>query len=323
MKRDYISIMLIALVISLTTANINAQSIYSVDKSRGEWTLMVIPDTQGYTENWVEEGYEFEEMMETFKWIREVRDTMNIQLVQSLGDIVENNNELEWKRAIEAYYPLIKTGIPTIPCAGNHEWKHGGGNGDYSFLNKSFPLSMFEDEAWWGGNYPENEIQNSYQNFTISGQEYLFLTLQWKPGSEESGAQGAIDWAEDIIKENSEKIVILTSHWNNDTEHFKQLVKVYPNIKITLAGHHCAEEYWVSDERCHNFVQDYQCQGIKKGPGGLMEVRYFVFKPLDDTVEWYTYSAIANDGKGAFITRNEVSEGSFVLEQDDPPSCTK
>ena len=32
-----------------------------VDKSKGEWTLMVIPDMQRYTEDWSEQGYEWQE----------------------------------------------------------------------------------------------------------------------------------------------------------------------------------------------------------------------------------------------------------------------
>ncbi len=50
-----------------------------------------------------------------------------------------------------------------------------------------------------------------------------------------------------------------------------------------------------------------------------MELRYFVFKPLEDKVEWYTYSATANNGAGQFISRNKASQGTFKLLQKDPP----
>lgn len=313
-----IILVLVVLINQMLPTHAMGQNLYAVDKTRGEWTLMVIPDTQGYIEDWPEEGYEYSELKTTFEWILEVQDTMNVKVVQSVGDMVENNKDFEWQRVVDNYYPLIKSGIPTIPCAGNHEWIDGGGNGDFSFMNRYFPLSMFEKESWWGGSFPDGEIQNSYQNFNISGQEYLFLTLQYKPGSEEVGAQAAIDWAEEIIKDNPSKIIILSSHWNNNQHHYSQLVDPYPNVRVTLAGHKCAEEYWVGKERTHNFVQDYQCQGISKGPGGLMEIRYFVFKPMDDIVEWYTYSVVANNGKGAFINRNEASQGSFSLVQKNP-----
>ena len=313
-------IIVVAFIGGISPANAFDQSTLAVDKTRGEWTLFVIPDTQGYTEDWREEGYLYEEMLETFKWLLEISDGMNVQVIQSVGDMVENNNELEWERVVDNYYPLIEKGIPTIPCAGNHEWKDGGGNGDFSFMNKYFPVSMFEDKPWWGGSFPKGKIQNSYQSFTISGQEYLFITLQYQAGSTEVGAQAAVDWAEGIIKANQDKIVIFSSHWNKGQHHFFQLVDRYPNIKMTLAGHKCAEEYDVHKGRTHNFVQDYQCEGLSKGPGGLMELRYFVFKPLEDKVEWYTYSATAKNGAGQFITRNEASQGSFDLVQKDPPT---
>jgi hypothetical protein len=41
---------------------------------------------------------------------------------------------------------------------------------------------------------------------------------------------------------------------------------------------------------------------------------------MEDKVERYTYSAIANDGKGAFWTKDPNSEGSFELIQEDPAS---
>jgi len=312
-------IMVIACMTGIVPGNAYDQDAFTVDKSRGEWTLFVIPDTQGYIEDWREEGYFYEEMVAAFKWLGEISDAMNVQVIQSVGDMVENNNDLEWKRVVDVYYPLMEKGIPTIPCAGNHEWKDGGGIGDFAFMNKYFPVSLFEDKPWWGGSYPQGKIQNCYQNFTISGQDYLFLTLQFQAGSKKVGAQDAVDWAEGIIKANPDKIVVFSSHWNKDQHHFFQLIDKYPNIKMTLAGHKCTEDYFVHKGRTHSFVQDYQCQGLSRGPGGLMELRFFVFKPLEDKVEWYTYSATAKNGAGQFIFRNNASQGSFDLLQKDPP----
>ena len=191
MKRNLI--LLIVITGGIFQTNASGQNTFAVDKTRGEWTLFVIPDTQGYTEDWREEGYFYEEMVETFKWLLRISDTMNVQVIQSVGDMVENNNDLEWKRVVDNYYPLMEMGIPTIPCAGNHEWKDGGGNGDFSFMNKYFPVSLFEGQPWWGGSFPKGKIQNSYQTFTISGQKYLFITLQYQAGSKEVGAQDAVD----------------------------------------------------------------------------------------------------------------------------------
>ena len=100
-------LILIALISCFYSTHTFGQSVYSVDKSRGEWTLMVIPDTQGYAENWTEEGYDYKEMLTTFQWILEVSEELNIKVVQSLGDMVENNNDVEWDRVTKSYYPLL------------------------------------------------------------------------------------------------------------------------------------------------------------------------------------------------------------------------
>ena len=72
-----------------------------VDQGRGEWTLVVIPDTQGYTEPWPEQGFAWSEVKETFEWLPTVRDQLNIQIVQSVGDMGEfyiGHNAPEWGR---------------------------------------------------------------------------------------------------------------------------------------------------------------------------------------------------------------------------------
>ena len=58
---------------------------------------------------------------------------------------------------------------------------------------------------------------------------------------------------------------------------------------------------------------------------GDMQVRFFVFKPMDDEVEWFTYSFVEDY---EWIKRGEgLSFGTFALEQENPlllngESCT-
>jgi hypothetical protein len=303
----------LTLITSLACVSGLYAGVLSADKSRGEWTLMVIPDTQGYAEDWTEEGYHYWKMERTFEWILSISDALNIRVVQSVGDMIESHNETEWSRAKKNYYFLLNNGIPIVPAAGNHEWEE---DQNFAYMNQYFPLSDFQDKAWWGGHF--GGIQNSYQLFTIGQEKYLLLTLQYHAGSKKVGRQDAVDWAKAVFDAHPDRKLILSSHWNNDQPHFSQLVDPYPNMIMTLAGHRCVEEYYVSQGRTHNFVQDYQCEGISKGEQGLMQVRYYLFKPMDDRVEWYSYSAIANDGKDAFWTRDPNSEGSFELVQADP-----
>ena len=76
---------------------------------------------------------------------------------------------------------------------------------------------------------------------------------------------------------------------------------------MALAGHVPSEKHWVGKYGCYNFVQDYQAWSEK------MNLRYFKFKPMEDKVEWFTYSPIEKQWETDYY-----SQGSFTLEQEDP-----
>ncbi len=92
-----------------------------------------------------------------------------------------------------------------------------------------------------------------------------------------------------------------------------------------LAGHRSEEDYYVSTGPTHNFTQNWQDAGRMNHETGDMQVRFFVFKPMDDRVEWFTYSYVEDyewNKRGS-----QISFGFFALEQEDPrllrgESCT-
>jgi len=90
---------ILILITFLSSVSALYAGVLSADKTRGEWTLMVIPDTQGYAEDWSEEGYNYWKMERTFEWILSISDALNIKVVQSVGDMIESHNDTEWQRA--------------------------------------------------------------------------------------------------------------------------------------------------------------------------------------------------------------------------------
>ena len=312
--RDGISsVCFLALLLSSTTPF--AADLPTADQGRGEWTLVVIPDTQGYVEPWPEEGFRWPEVRGTFEWLPTVSDQLNIRVVQSVGDMGEfygGHNAPEWGRVQYLYSYLMDRDIPAIPAAGNHEWE---GDENFVWMNNYFDLSEYQQNSWWGGHY--EGMQNTYQLFTIGNEDYLFLTLQYEAGSTSSpavGKQDAVDWAEGVVASHPNRKVIFTSHWNENTEHFDQVVDPYPNVIMTLAGHHDRDDYYVTNGRTHNFIQNYQSKGIAQGETGDMQVRFFLFKPMDDEVEWFTYSYVED----YYWTKDSDSQGTFTLIQKDP-----
>jgi hypothetical protein len=262
-------------------------------------------------------------MKETFEWIPTISDQMNIKLVQSVGDMVEGHamqQPEEWERAQYVYRYLMKRGIPAIPAAGNHEAQH---DPDYLFLHEYFPLSEYdnEDNPWWGGHY--KGMENTYQLFTIGKDDYLFLTMEWRPI--QVGRPDVVDWAKSVIEAHPDRKIIFTSHWHKTAAHFPLLIDPYENVVMTIAGHRSEEDYYVTMGRTHNFTQNWQDSGRMNHETGDMQVRFFVFKPMDDEVEWFTYSFVEDY---EWTKRGEgISFGTFALDQEDPhllrgESCT-
>jgi len=303
------------LALPLACTTLVPATLPTADQSRGEWTLVVIPDTQGYVEPWPEQGFAWSEVKSTFEWLPTVRDQLNIQVVQSVGDMGEfyiGHNASAWGRIQYLYTYLMDRGIPAIPAAGNHEWEN---DHDFVWMNNYFDLSDYQQHSWWGGHY--DGMQNTYQLFTIGNEDYLFITIQYEAGSTSNpavGRQDVVDWAEGVVAAHPRRKVIFTSHWNENTDHFSQIIARYSNVVMTLAGHQDRDDYFVTNGRTHNFIQNYQFKGFDQGETGDMQVRFFIFKPMDDEVEWFTYSHV-EDG---YWTKDSDSQGTFALVQADP-----
>ena len=301
-----------------------SETLLTVDKSRGEWTLVVIPDTQSYVEEWRGQGFFISEVVDTFEWLAgDVADRMNFKLVQSVGDMGEHHTRqqpAEWDLARFLYqHTTLKRGIPTIPAAGNHEAQR---DPDYVFFNNYFDVTEYRLFPWWGGDY--RGIPNTYQLLTIGKDDYLFLTIEWQPI--ESGKPDVVAWAQGVIEAHPDRKIILTSHWNKTAAHFPLLTDPYENVVMTLAGHRSEEDYYVTnDGLTHNFTQNWQDSGRMNHETGDMQVRFFVFKPMDDEVKWFTYSFVEDY---EWTKRGpQISFGTFALDQEDPrllrgESCT-
>ena len=86
----------------------------------------------------------------------------------------------------------------------------------------------------------------------------------------------------------------------------------HDNIVLSNAGHSCAREtrfltFGPDGGVAQNFVVDYQCDEQE-----IMLLRYYVFRPLEDRVDYYTYSPIAD-----IFEEDANSQGSFDLELRD------
>ncbi len=268
-----------------------------VDKSKGEWSLLVIPDTQYYVNKKTQNKAPLSNMVDAFDWIVLIADDLNIKMVQGLGDITENQiNDLEWEYASEIWFKL-EGKVPFVPNIGNHD--------DETKFKYYFPESRFVNEPWWGGNY--DGITNSYQLMTIGNEDYLFVNTEVFPGT------ANINWINRILDFYQDRKVILASHIIEVSSLVnKQIISQHDNIVLTNAGHYCREKHFIENGPgggvSNNFTVDYTCDETE-----IMLLRFYVFKPLEDKVYFYTYSPITNE-----FEVDDSSQGSFDLVQADP-----
>lgn len=282
-------------------------STIKVNPARGEWTLVVIPDTQHYSQN--RANAPLNAFHDAFAWLVANRSALNIQYVQGLGDITESwNNTQEWVNATGAWYKH-KNQIPHMPVQGNHD--------EPASLNKYFPFSTYQQESWWGGHF--NGIENSYTLLTIGKEKYLFVQLQsydqyLSPKRTQEQNQAGLNWANATIAKFPDRKVILATHdlWATQTVKNEVLMK-HDNIVLANAGHDCVRETTYTTNGpsggvSNNFIVDYQCDSQE-----VMQLRFYVFKPLEDRVDYYSYSPVTQQ-----FEVDASSQGSFMLLQADP-----
>jgi predicted phosphodiesterase len=254
----------------------------NINKSLEYFSIIVLPDTQKYSESYPHI------FLNQTKWIVDNENQLNIKFVIHEGDLVENPKSIkEWKVANKSMFILDKNNISYSVVPGNHD--HPAEN--YNFY---FPKSGFLKNIKYKS-YEQNN--NNFQIIAINKQEYLFISLDFCPSNNE------INWADNILKENSNKKIILTTHGylssdakkgvhgcKNTTYIWNNLIKKHKNLQIVLCGHVHSEAYTTDlnsyGKEVHQILADYQ----ERENGGNGYLRIMKFYSLENKVHVQTYS---------------------------------
>ena len=273
-----------------------------------KFTVIVLPDTQYYSEN----NPEF--FCEQINWILKNKESLSILFVSHMGDIVQNGglNLYEWDRASTCMKKLDNV-IPYAIIPGNHDSDipHQKESG-FKIFNTYFPP---KNENHYIGN------ENNYQIIDTFNKKILFLNLSIEPNDEE------IAWAQNILNQHKDIYTILTTHkylhdydmqrsqensystkGNSGEKIWNKLIYINCNIKMVWSGHYHADDGEnmrisknICNEDVYQIVQDYQSR--EKGGNGLL--RIYTFKK--NIIEVTTYSPITNsyehDNDSQFILK--------------------
>ncbi|HLK07857.1 MAG TPA: metallophosphoesterase, partial [Candidatus Angelobacter sp.] len=179
------------------------QPMASAQVNPPDFTVVVFPDPQNETQ------YFPQVLNSQTQWIVNNRQALNIQMVMTEGDNVNDGASTAQLQNLDAAFRLLdNAGIPYLLGVGNHDY-----NGftpkisrNLSGFNQWFGPGRFAGKAYFKGNFPAGSNANSYAVLTINGQQYLFLTLEYRPTS------ASLDWAESILAANPDNEVIVVDH---------------------------------------------------------------------------------------------------------------
>jgi hypothetical protein len=289
---------------------------------RGSFTVVALPDTQGYSMS-VPESY-----MAQTRWIVEQKKDRNIASVLHLGDITNNNTHDQWRNAVAAMN-LLDDQLPYFMTLGNHDYSANGSAKDRTtFFHEYFPLEKFNSQSSFGGNYdrePER-FDNAYYFFTGGDRDFIVLSLEFGPRND------VVRWANEVVDKHADKSIILITHafvyyddtrydwakhgpkqsWNphsypvaKATDHdvndgqelWDKLISRHKNFVMTVNGHVCGDGLGrvvtklANGDELPQLLCDYQIRP-RGGDGWL---RLLEFRPDNKTVMSYDYSVTRNE----------------------------
>ncbi|MGD9930085.1 MAG: metallophosphoesterase [Mangrovibacterium sp.] len=270
--------------------------------------FIIVPDTQTYLES-------YPEVMENqFEWIAKQK---NVDFVIHLGDVTQDNREVEWYVAQKNFNKL---NAPYAIALGNHDIGSKPGvfadTRQSTLANKYFPVSP-ADSAFC---FEKGKMDNRYHLLKAGKTDWLVLSLAFGPSDE------VLEWANQVVGENQDKKVILNTHaylyldstrmggddsWRpqaygigkdiadtvNDGEQiWEKLVSKHPNFVAVFSGHvlKTGTGLLISEGKQGNqiiqILTNYQrgVDNIERGGNGYL--RIVEFNAKNETMDVKTFS---------------------------------
>ncbi len=230
----------------------------------GSTMFAVLPDTQVY-------ALRYPGIFDSqTAWVARNADALNIRYAFHLGDIVNNNTDLEWERAA-ASMGLLDDVVPYAMVPGNHDY---GPSGDATTreggLNRFFSYDDAARRDGFGGAFEPGALDNTYHLFEAGGHEWIAVALEWGPRDE------VIAWADGVMAQHPDRLGILVTHayLNNNNRRYDHTDIEHPqdfnpHEYKTPGGVNDGEELWNKLVRRHHFVLTLNGHVLGDGTGYL------------------------------------------------------
>lgn len=159
------------------------------------FTLIAVPDTQFLAAGWPDV------FDETFAWIADHAEELNLAFVLGEGDVVQDDSPEEWAVAERAWRRLDGV-VPYAVAVGNHDLT----GDDSTRYNNAFPRTVQAALPGFGGTREADRMDDAWHTFRAGGVDWLVLSLSWT----QSSAQ--LVWAAEIVAAHPQHRVIVTTH---------------------------------------------------------------------------------------------------------------
>jgi hypothetical protein len=244
---------------SLTAAGWKQEKIrFYLGKPASAFSIAVMPDTQ-------QEVLQASDVrfVNRSKWLAATKPLLDTRYVMHSGDIVnwDTDDHVQYARARAALAPLAGS-ISYSLAPGNHDTAAVGPGG--SAADPTRTDVQVRDTATFNrylgpgvrttGRYESGKVDNSYTTFGAGGYNWLVLTLELWPRT------SAVTWARGVVAAHPKHNVIVVTHSyltsaggiektnggygaNSPQYVYDNLIKQYPNIKMTFSGHTGAAGY--------------------------------------------------------------------------------
>lgn len=282
-----------------------------------DFTIVVLPDTQYYTEehnDWRKHFYA------QTKWIVDNRKAYNIVGVIHNGDITDTGqkNESEWKVADKAMSALedqattgLTDGIPYAVTIGNHDNRNLAGDsvtGNTGYFNQYFGIGRFSGRAYYGGHYGSKKNDENYVTFTAGGLDLVVVNYQFID-DDTAYRKAVLNWGRAVFDGHPDAFGIANSHgiiksgavWLPQGQAIYDSLATAKNVHLMTCGHISDEERRTDTKDGHSIVTmlaDYQSLGKTSDPnndvpsyeGGSGYLRIWEFSPKNGELTVRTYS---------------------------------
>jgi hypothetical protein len=264
--------------------------ISGIDTHAQVFTIPVLPDTQEET------CCKPEMFFSQVNWLAAKKDSLNIPMVLSVGDVVNFDNNANWETASAGYDVFDKAGIPYAIAVGNHDtravglWSGSAAPGIVNAnvritdkFNAYFPTWRFKNQR---GRWEDGKSDNAYYTFRAGGYNWLVITLEFCARS------GPVNWAAQLIPQFPNHNVIMVTHYhlngdgkiNQNNGGYGDLspqqifdrLKKFPNLCMVLSGHvdYSALKVDKGDKgnNIYQILQDYQGKDFSGGYIRLLQI---------------------------------------------------